>query len=185
MMFWLSWQLALIALIALPVAGVVVGVIGKKSQALFSAQWRETGRLNGHIEESFTGHELVTVFGRQRDMAARFDERNEELYEAAFTAQFYSGMIMPIMQWVNWLGYVGIAVVGGLRVANGQMTLGAVTAFIQYSREFNQPLGQIAGMSNMLISGVASAERIFELLDEPEETPVSYTHLTLPTIYSV
>ena len=142
MMFWLSWQLALIALIALPVAGVVVGVIGKKSQALFSAQWRETGRLNGHIEESFTGHELVTVFGRQRDMAARFDERNEELYEAAFTAQFYSGMIMPIMQWVNWLGYVGIAVVGGLRVANGQMTLGAVTA-------------------------------------------VSYTHLTLPTIYSV
>ena len=171
MMFWLSWQLALIALIALPVAGVVVGVIGKKSQALFSAQWRETGRLNGHIEESFTGHELVTVFGRQRDMAARFDERNEELYEAAFTAQFYSGMIMPIMQWVNWLGYVGIAVVGGLRVANGQMTLGAVTAFIQYSREFNQPLGQIAGMSNMLISGVASAERIFELLDEPEETP--------------
>lgn len=171
MMFWLSWQLALIALIALPVAGVVVGVIGKKSQALFSAQWRETGRLNGHIEESFTGHELVTVFGRQRDMAARFDERNEELYEAAFTAQFYSGMIMPIMQWVNWLGYVGIAVAGGLRVANGQMTLGAVTAFIQYSREFNQPLGQIAGMSNMLISGVASAERIFELLDEPEETP--------------
>lgn len=171
MMFWLSWQLALIALIALPVAGVVVGVIGKKSQALFSAQWRETGRLNGHIEESFTGHELVTVFGRQRDMAARFDERNEELYEAAFKAQFYSGMIMPIMQWVNWLGYVGIAVVGGLRVANGQMTLGAVTAFIQYSREFNQPLGQIAGMSNMLISGVASAERIFELLDEPEETP--------------
>lgn len=171
MMFWLSWQLALIALIALPVAGVVVGVIGKKSQALFSAQWRETGRLNGHIEESFTGHELATVFGRQRDMTARFDERNEELYEAAFTAQFYSGMIMPIMQWVNWLGYVGIAVVGGLRVANGQMTLGAVTAFIQYSREFNQPLGQIAGMSNMLISGVASAERIFELLDEPEETP--------------
>ena len=180
MMFWLSWQLALIALIALPVAGVVVGVIGKKSQALFSAQWRETGRLNGHIEESFTGHELVTVFGRQRDMAARFDERNEELYEAAFTAQFYSGMIMPIMQWVNWLGYVGIAVVGGLRVANGQMTLGAVTAFIQYSREFNQPLGQIAGMSNMLISGVASAERIFELLDEPEETPDGVAHLPRP-----
>ncbi len=180
MMFWLSWQLALIALIALPVAGVVVGVIGKKSQALFSAQWRETGRLNGHIEESFTGHELVTVFGRQRDMAARFDERNEELYEAAFTAQFYSGMIMPIMQWVNWLGYVGIAVAGGLRVANGQMTLGAVTAFIQYSREFNQPLGQIAGMSNMLISGVASAERIFELLDEPEETPDGVAHLPRP-----
>ena len=176
MMFWLSWQLALIALIALPVAGVVVGVIGKKSQALFSAQWRETGRLNGHIEESFTGHELVTVFGRQRDMAARFDERNEELYEAAFTAQFYSGMIMPIMQWVNWLGYVGIAVVGGLRVANGQMTLGAVTAFIQYSREFTQPLSQVAGMATQLQSGIASAERTFELLDAPEqelETPTA------------
>ena len=169
MMFWLSWQLALIALIALPVAGVVVGVIGSKSQRLFTAQWRETGRLNGHIEESFTGHELVTVFGRQADMAERFDERNEAMYEASFKAQFYSGMIMPIMQWVNWLGYVGIAVVGGLRVANGQMTLGAVTAFIQYSREFNQPLGQVAGMSNMLISGVASAERIFELLDEEEQ----------------
>ncbi|MEW1965568.1 ABC transporter ATP-binding protein [Micrococcus sp. NPDC078436] len=169
MMFWLSWQLALIALIALPVAGVVVGVIGKKSQALFTAQWRETGQLNGHIEESFTGHELVTVFGRQADMAERFDERNDALYESAFKAQFFSGMIMPIMQWVNWLGYVGIAVVGGLRVASGQMTLGAVTAFIQYSREFNQPLGQVAGMSNMLISGVASAERIFELLDEDEE----------------
>ncbi|MCK6091173.1 ABC transporter ATP-binding protein [Micrococcus endophyticus] len=169
MMFWLSWQLALIALIALPVAGVVVGVIGSKSQKLFTAQWRETGRLNGHIEESFTGHELVTVFGRQADMAERFDERNEAMYEASFKAQFYSGMIMPIMQWVNWLGYVGIAVVGGLRVANGQMTLGAVTAFIQYSREFNQPLGQVAGMSNMLISGVASAERIFELLDEDEQ----------------
>lgn len=169
MMFWLSWQLALIALIALPVAGVVVGVIGKRSQALFTAQWRETGQLNGHIEESFTGHELVTVFGRQADMAERFDERNDALYESAFKAQFFSGMIMPIMQWVNWLGYVGIAVVGGLRVASGQMTLGAVTAFIQYSREFNQPLGQVAGMSNMLISGVASAERIFELLDEDEE----------------
>ncbi|MCY1156988.1 MAG: transporter ATP-binding protein [Citricoccus sp.] len=171
MMFWLSWQLALIALIALPLSGVAVGIIGSKSQKLFTAQWKNTGRLNGHIEESFTGHELVTAFGRQADMGARFDERNEELYEASFRAQFYSGMIMPIMQWVNYLGYVGIAVVGGLRVATGQMTLGAVTAFIQYSREFNQPLGQVAGMSNMLISGVASAERIFELLDAEEQEP--------------
>ncbi|MCS6710958.1 ABC transporter ATP-binding protein [Brachybacterium sp. EF45031] len=169
MMLWLSWQLALIALIALPVAAVVVGVIGSRSQKLFAEQWRETGRLNGHIEESFTGHELVTVFGRQADMARRFEERNEDLFWAAFSAQFLSGMIMPIMQWVNWLGYVGIAVVGALRVANGQMTLGAVTAFIQYSREFNQPLGQVAGMANMLISGVASAERIFELLDDPDQ----------------
>ncbi|QCU79097.1 ABC transporter ATP-binding protein [Citricoccus sp. SGAir0253] len=171
MMFWLSWQLALIALVALPLSAVVVGLVGSRSQRLFAAQWRNTGRLNGHIEESFTGHELVTVFGRQQDMGARFDERNEELFEASFRAQFYSGMIMPIMQWVNYLGYVGIAVVGGLRVATGQMTLGAVTAFIQYSREFNQPLGQVAGMSNMLLSGVASAERIFELLDAEEQEP--------------
>ncbi len=169
MMFVLSWQLALIALMALPVAGVVVGIIGSHSQKLFTAQWKNTGRLNGHIEESFTGHELVTVFGRQEAMRERFDERNEDLYEASFRAQFYSGMIMPIMQWVTYLGYVGIAVVGGLRVATGQMSLGQVTAFIQYSREFNAPLGEMAGMANMLISGVASAERIFELLDAEEQ----------------
>ncbi|MFC7401677.1 ABC transporter ATP-binding protein [Citricoccus sp. GCM10030269] len=171
MMFVLSWQLALIALLALPIAGVVVGLIGSKSQKLFTSQWKNTGRLNGHIEESFTGHELVTVFGRQHAMRERFDERNEDLYEASFRAQFYSGMIMPIMQWVTYLGYVGIAVVGGLRVATGQMSLGQVTAFIQYSREFNAPLGEMAGMANMLISGVASAERIFELLDADEEDP--------------
>ncbi|MEE1650671.1 ABC transporter ATP-binding protein [Brachybacterium sp. J144] len=169
MMFWLSWQLALIALIALPVSGVVIGIIGSRSQKLFTAQWRNTGRLNGHVEESFTGHDLVTVFDRQDSMREQFDERNEELWEASFKAQFYSGMIMPIMQWVTYLGYVGIAVVGGLRIASGQMSLGQVTAFIQYSREFNAPLGEVAGMANMLISGVASAERIFELLDAEEQ----------------
>ena len=169
MMFWLSWQMALIALVALPVSGIVIGIIGSRSQKLFTAQWRNTGRLNGHVEESFTGHDLVTVFDRQDAMRERFDERNEELYEAAFRAQFYSGMIMPIMQWVTYLGYVGIAVVGGLRIAAGQMSLGQVVAFIQYSREFNAPLGEVAGMANMLISGVASAERIFELLDAQEQ----------------
>ena len=169
MMFWLSWQLALIALIALPISAVVIGIIGAKSQKLFTAQWRNTGRLNGHVEESFTGHDLVTVFDRQDSMREQFDERNEELWEASFKAQFYSGMIMPIMQWVTYLGYVGIAVVGGLRIASGQMSLGQVTAFIQYSREFNAPLGEVAGMANMLISGVASAERIFELLDAEEQ----------------
>ena len=169
MMFWLSWQLALIALIALPISGVVIGIIGAKSQKLFTAQWRGTGRLNGHVEESFTGHDLVTVFDRQDSMREQFDTRNEELWEASFKAQFYSGMIMPIMQWVTYLGYVGIAVVGGLRIAAGQMSLGQVTAFIQYSREFNAPLGEVAGMANMLISGVASAERIFELLDAEEQ----------------
>ncbi|MGC5627257.1 ABC transporter ATP-binding protein [Georgenia sp. Z1344] len=171
MMFVLSWQLALIALTALPIAGIVVGIVGSRSQKLFADQWRHTGRVNGHIEESFTGHDLVTVFGRQESMRERFDERNSELFDASFKAQFYSGVIMPVMQWVTYLGYVGIAVVGGLRVANGQMSLGQVTAFIQYSREFNAPLGEMAGMANMLISGVASAERIFELLDADEQEP--------------
>ncbi|WP_083713519.1 ABC transporter ATP-binding protein [Brachybacterium sp. P6-10-X1] len=169
MMFWLSWQLALIALIALPISAVVIGIVGSKSQKLFTAQWRNTGRLNGHVEESFTGHDLVTVFDRQDTMRETFDTRNEELFDASFKAQFYSGMIMPIMQWVTYLGYVGIAVVGGLRIAGGQMSLGQVVAFIQYSREFNAPLGEVAGMANMLISGVASAERIFELLDAEEQ----------------
>ncbi|MFT3943263.1 MAG: ABC transporter ATP-binding protein [Ancrocorticia sp.] len=171
MMFYLSWLMALIALVALPLSGIVVGIIGSKSQKLFTAQWRNTGRLNGTIEESFTGHEIITAFGRGDSVGEQFDERNEELYQASFKAQFFSGMIMPIMQWVSYLGYVGIAVVGALRVASGQMTLGAVTAFIQYSREFNQPLGEVAGVANMMISGVASAERIFELLDADEENP--------------
>src|SRR5699024_6610445 len=169
MMFALSWQLALIALVALPISAIAIGIIGTKSQALFASQWRATGRLNGHIEESFTGHDLVRAFGRSEDMQAEFHTRNEELYEAASKAQFYSSTMMPIMNWVTYLSYVGIAVVGGLRGASGQMSLGAVTAAIQYSREFNQPLTEMAGMMNQLQSGVASAERVFELLDAEEE----------------
>jgi ATP-binding cassette subfamily B multidrug efflux pump len=168
-MFIVSWQLALIALIALPLSAIIAGVIGSRSQKLFAAQWKNTGSLNGHIEESFSGLELVRVFGRDKEMVAEFDERNEKLYSASFGAQFVSGMIMPAMTFVSYLSYVLIAVVGGLRVASGQMTLGDATAFIQYSREFSQPLGQIAGMANMLQSGVASAERTFELLDADEQ----------------
>ena len=171
MMFTISWQLALVTLIALPVSGVVVGIIGKRSQRLFGAQWKSTGELNGHVEESFTGHDVVRVFGRERQMRERFDERNEAVYDSAFRAQFLSGMMMPLMQFVNYLGYVGIAVLGALKVANGQISLGAATAFIQYTRQFNEPIAQIAGMANMLQSGVASAERVFELLDEPEQDP--------------
>ncbi|MBF4564407.1 ABC transporter ATP-binding protein [Plantibacter sp. VKM Ac-2876] len=171
MMFIVSWQLALIALIALPLSALIAGVIGSRSQKLFTAQWKNTGSLNGHIEESFSGLELVRVFGRDKEMLAEFDERNEKLYTAAFGAQFVSGMIMPAMTFVSYLSYVLIAVVGGLRVASGQMTLGDATAFIQYSREFSQPLSQIAGMANQLQSGVASAERTFELLDAEEQDP--------------
>ncbi|MDN4641511.1 ABC transporter ATP-binding protein [Agreia sp. PsM10] len=174
-MFIVSWQLALIALIALPLSAVIAGVIGSRSQKLFAAQWKNTGSLNGHIEESFSGLELVRVFGRDKELVAEFDERNEKLYSASFGAQFVSGMIMPAMTFVSYLSYVLIAVVGGLRVASGQMTLGDATAFIQYSREFSQPLGQIAGMANMLQSGVASAERTFELLDADEQSPDEVT----------
>ncbi|KNH21763.1 multidrug ABC transporter ATP-binding protein [Arthrobacter sp. ZBG10] len=169
MMFIVSWQLALIALVALPLSGVAAGIIGVRSQKLFAAQWKNTGALNGQIEESFSGHDLVRVFGRDADMLARFEERNEALYKASFGAQFVSGIIFPVMQFVSYLSYVGIAVVGGLRVASGSMSLGDATAFIQYSREFTQPLGQMAGMANMLQSGVASAERVFEFLDADEQ----------------
>jgi ATP-binding cassette subfamily B protein len=169
MMFIVSWELALIALIALPLSGVIAGFIGVRSQKLFTAQWKNTGALNGHIEESFSGQEIVRVFGRDQEMLAQFDERNENLFRASFGAQFVSGMIMPAMTFVSYLSYVLIAVVGGLRVATGQMTLGDATAFIQYSREFSQPIGQMAGMANMLQSGVASAERTFELLDADEQ----------------
>ncbi|WP_285727277.1 ABC transporter ATP-binding protein [Psychromicrobium xiongbiense] len=179
MMFVVSWELALIALVAIPLSGIVVAMIGARSQKLFAAQWKSTGALNGQIEESFSGHTLVTLFGREQDMLERFDERNESLYRSAFGAQFVSGMMMPIMQFVNYLSYVGIAVVGGLRVASGQMTLGDATAFIQYSREFNQPLTQMAGMANMLQSGVASAERVFEFLDAEEQDPETAVE-TLP-----
>ena len=173
MMFVLSWQLALVALIALPLSAAAAGIVGSRAQKHFGKQWAATGALNGQIEEDFTGHQLVTVFGREDDMARDFDRRNDDLYRSAFSAQFVSGTIMPIMQFVSWLSYVGIAVVGGMRVVSGSMTLGAATAFIQYSREFNQPLSQVASMATQIQSGVASAERVFELLDAPEQEPES------------
>lgn len=178
MMFAISWRLALIALVAVPIAAVVVGIIGKRAQKLFSAQWANTGKLNGHIEEAFTGHDVVTLFNRQTAMTAEFADRNDAVYQASYKAQFVSGMINPIMQWVTYLGYVGIAVVGALRVAAGALPLGSVTAFIQYSREFNQPLGQLAGLANMIISAVASAERVFEFLDAEEEHDIAEDQTT-------
>ncbi len=169
MMFIVSWQLALIALIALPLSAAIAGVIGARSQKMFAAQWKNTGALNGHVEETFSGLELVRAYGRDAEMLAVFDERNEKLFRASFGAQFVSGMIMPAMQFVSYLSYVLVAVVGGVRVATGQMTLGDATAFIQYSREFSQPIGEMAGIANMIQSGVASAERTFELLDAEEQ----------------
>ena len=171
MMFVISPLLALIALFAVPLSMVVTQRIAKRSQKQFIAQWTHTGVLNAHIEEAFTGHSLVKVFGRQREVQASFDERNEKLFQASFGAQFVSSIIMPSMMFIGNLTYVAIAVVGGLRVASGSMTLGDVQAFIQYSRQFTQPLTQVASMANLMQSGVASAERVFDLLDAQEQSP--------------
>jgi ATP-binding cassette, subfamily B, multidrug efflux pump len=169
MMFWISPLLALVALVSVPISMVVTGAVMKRSQGMFIQQWRRTGTLNAHIEETFSGHAVVKVFGRQAEAERVFAEQNDELYEASYGAQFVSGLIMPIMMFVGNLNYVVIAVLGGLRVASGTMSLGDVQAFIQYSRQFTQPLTQVASMLNLLQSGVASAERVFELLDAPEE----------------
>jgi ATP-binding cassette subfamily B protein len=169
MMFLISPTLALIALITIPITMIIAGLVMRKSQAQFVAQWRRTGSLNSQIEESFTGHALVKVFGRQKEVQATFEVENDGLYEASFRAQFLSGLIMPIMMFIGNLNYVIIAVIGGLRVASGTMTLGDVQAFIQYTRHFTQPVTQVASMINLLQSGVASAERVFELLDADEE----------------
>ncbi|MFG1914222.1 ABC transporter ATP-binding protein [Micromonospora sp. NPDC048898] len=170
-MFWISPLLALVALVAVPLSVLVTQRIAKRSQKQFIAQWTHTGELNGQIEEAYTGHELVKVFGRQREVEAAFHAKNEELFRASFGAQFISGIIMPSMMFIGNLSYVAIAVVGGLRVASGAMSLGDVQAFIQYSRQFTQPLTQLASMANLLQSGVASAERVFAVLDADEQTP--------------
>ena len=169
MMFYVSPLLAVVALITIPIAMGLTMVIGKRSQRLFAKTWKSTGELNSQIEETYTGHDLVKVFGRQRETLDTFKAKNAELFEASFGAQFISGIIMPVMFFVGNLNYVVIAVVGGLQVASGTLGLGAVQAFIQYSRMFTQPITQLASMANLLQSGVASAERVFEVLDAEEE----------------
>ncbi|MDT0544161.1 MULTISPECIES: ABC transporter ATP-binding protein [Streptomyces] len=169
MMFWISPLLALVALVTVPVSVVVATKVGKRAQPQFVAQWKTTGKLNAHIEEMYTGHSLVKVFGRQKESAELFRAQNEKLYEAGFRAQFISGIIQPAMMFIGNLNYVLVAVVGGLRVASGALSIGDVQAFVQYSRQFSQPLTQVASMANLVQSGVASAERVFELLDAPEQ----------------
>jgi ATP-binding cassette subfamily B multidrug efflux pump len=169
MMFVISPVLALIALVTIPLSIVVTGAIGRRSQGHFIQQWKSTGEVNAIVEETFTGHSLVKVFGRRERAAKDFAEKNDQLYDASFGAQFVSGIIMPTMMFIGNLNYVVIAVVGGLRVASGSMSLGDVQAFIQYSRQFTQPLTQVASMANLMQSGVASAERVFEVLDAPEQ----------------
>ncbi|MFE4644475.1 ABC transporter ATP-binding protein [Streptomyces sp. NPDC056730] len=171
MMFWISPLLALVALVTVPLSVLVAAKVGKRSQPQFVQQWKVTGALNAHIEEMYTGHALVKVFGRQDESAEAFREQNDQLYEAGFKAQFNSGIMQPLMLFVSNLNYVLVAVVGGLRVASGSLSIGDVQAFIQYSRQFSMPLTQVASMANLVQSGVASAERIFELLDAEEQEP--------------
>ncbi|WP_311197459.1 ABC transporter ATP-binding protein [Aestuariimicrobium sp. p3-SID1156] len=177
MMGSLSLWLTGATLLIVPLSGVAAALIGKRAQKEFQGMWAATGTLNQTIEESFTGHALVKVFGRQREVEQLFAERNRELRERSFRGQFLSSMMMPVMFLIGNLNYVVVAVVGGLQVARGRMPLGDVQAFIQYSRMFTQPITQLASMANLLQSGVASAERVFEVLDAEEMRPDSEGHL--------
>ncbi len=170
MMITISPLLSLVAVVTVPTSIYTMRWIAKRSKARFVAQWRHTGALNGLVEETFTGHSIVKAFGRQREMEERFRSHNDQLFEASFWAQFASGTIQPAMMFIGNLNYVAIAVIGGIRVSSGALGLGDVQAFIQYSRQFTQPLTQFASMLNVLQSGIASAERVFELLDAPDET---------------
>lgn len=170
-MLWISPVLTLVALVAIPLTVIVTATVAMRSQQEFVRQWDSTGVLNGQVEEAFTGHQLVTVFGRREEVIAEAVETNEQLYQATFKAQFISGTLMPVMMFIGNLSYVAVAVVGAIRVTSGALTLGDAQAFIQYSRQFTQPLTQVASMSNLLQSGVASAERVFQLLDAPEQSP--------------
>lgn len=171
MMVWISPILALISVLTVPLSFVVTMFIARRSKPHFVGQWKWTGDLNSHVEEMFSGHELVRVYGHRDRSVEDFDVANESMYESSFRAQFISGIIQPALMFVSNLNYVAIAVFGGMQIASGSMSLGDVQAFIQYSRQFTMPITQIAGVANLLQSGAASAERVFQLLDEPEQEP--------------
>jgi ATP-binding cassette subfamily B protein len=171
MMVVVSPLLALITVAVVPLSLLAIRAITRRSRTLFVAQWTNTGRLNAHIEETYSGFTVVRTFGHRASANEKFDALNADVYHAGFGAQFFSGLVAPASMLIGNLSYVAVAVVGGYRVATGQLTLGSVQAFIQYVRQFNQPLTQFAGMYNTLQSGMASAERVFDFLDEPEEIP--------------
>ena len=177
MMLTISPLLTLIAVITVPLSLWVTRAIARRSQKLFVAQWTNTGRLNAHIEETYSGFTVVKTFGHRDSAQQRFRDLNADVYRAGFGAQFFSGLVSPATMFVGNLSYVAVAVLGGFQVATGQITLGGIQAFIQYVRQFNQPLTQVAGFYNTLQSGVASAERVFEFLDEDEESPSAATQL--------
>lgn len=171
MMLTISPLLSAVAVATVPITMYTIKFIAGRSKKRFIAQWGHTGALNSIVEETFAGHSLVKVFGQQQATESRFEETNQKLFEASFGAQFISGIIQPAMMLVSNLNYVAIAVIGGLRVASGNLSIGDIQAFIQYSRQFTQPINQLASMANMLQSGIASAERVFEFLDTDEQIP--------------
>ena len=171
MMLWISPVLALVAVVTIPLSIITMRTIAKRSKTRFVQQWSHTGVLNGQVEETFTGHAIVKAFGRQKEVEARFDATNEKLHEASFRAQFFAGVIQPAMMLLGNLNFVAVAIFGGLRVSSGAMSIGDVQAFIQYSRQFTMPLTQVASMINVFQSGLASAERVFQVLDADEQSP--------------
>jgi ATP-binding cassette subfamily B multidrug efflux pump len=171
MMFSISPLMTLIALVSLPLSFLVTAIIAKRSQKYFAQQQKELGRLNGHVEEMFTGHKIVKAFGREKSSIKAFNETNERLYDAGWKAQFISGIIMPMISFIGNLGYVLICVVGGILVTKKTIEIGDIQAFIQYMRQLTWPITQTANMANIIQSTIASAERVFEILDEPEELP--------------
>lgn len=173
MMFSISWILTIVILITLPLGILVIRPIIGRSQKYFSSQQNSLGDLNGHIEEMYTGHRIVKAFGHEKESIANFVEINNSLYESGWKAQFMSGLVMPLMGLVNNLGYVVVAVVGGVLAASGKLLIGDIQAFIQYSRQFTQPINQLANIANIIQSTLASAERVFEILDETEVIPDS------------
>ena len=179
MMLSISVSLTIILLLTLPLSGIIAVFIAKKSQGFFASQQNILGQLNGHVEEIYTGHEVVKAFGHEHKAIEEFDDINERLYQSSWRAQFISGVIMPLMQFVGNIGYVLICVVGGIFVANGRITVGDIQAFIQYARQFAQPITQTANIANILQSTIASAERVFELLDEQEEEPEAINPKTI------
>ncbi|MDI3542968.1 MAG: ATP-binding cassette, subfamily multidrug efflux pump [Candidatus Atribacteria bacterium] len=182
MMFSISPLLSCISLVIIPLSLLVTMFVIRRSQKYFIAQWDSTGALNGHIEESFTGHNIIEVFNQQDKTIERFDKENERVYEASFKAQFISSIIRPAINFLNNVNYVVICIVGGIHVATGLITLGGVQAFIQYSRQFTQPVVQVASIVNILQSTIASAERVFELLDEEEERPDTENPIMLENV---
>ncbi len=170
-MLTISPLLTLVVFLTLPVSLLITTTIAKRSQNYFAGQQRALGELNGHVEEMYTGHKIVKAFGHESKSIAEFDELNEKLYNSGWRAQFVSGMIMPLMMFVGNLGFVAVSVIGGIMVTQRAITIGDVQAFIQYARQFSQPINQLANIANMIQLTMASAERVFELLDEQEEIP--------------